>query len=210
MGARNRLFCGSGRHYNKMRGKAKVKTRGFDRTVGLWIAALMLFSQTGNAFGLEVGRGKTEKAPKEEASQITPEQLNAMKAEWEDVREQQIQMIRDKEEQLEKIKEELFEKSRAAERGPKTPAGGAAPEQKVVTATAARAGTSGVREDLSEERKEFELQKEAFVAERQKFFLEMNRQKEKLRELQNTLDAQAKKIQGDRARLKQEYPAAAR
>ena len=64
--------------------------------------------------------------------------------------------------------------------------------------------------DLSEEKKEWELQKAAFGAERQKFFQEMNRQKEKLVELQSSLDAQAKKIQEDRARFEQENPAAAR
>lgn len=41
--------------------------------------------------------------------------LDAMKAEWEQVREQQIQMIREKEEQLEKIKEDLFQKMKVME-----------------------------------------------------------------------------------------------
>lgn len=41
---------------------------------------------------------------------VSAEELEAMKTEWEKVREQQIQMIREKEEQLEKLKEEIFDK----------------------------------------------------------------------------------------------------
>ena len=44
--------------------------------------------------------------------------FEAMKTEWEQVREQQIQMIREKQEELEKLKEEIFAKMEA----PKSPA----------------------------------------------------------------------------------------
>ena len=230
--------------------------RKFGRVLGFGVVALLIFFPSSRVSGQETGRAATDTAPKnEEAPQVTLEQLNAMKSEWEEVREQQIQMIQEKEAQFEKLKEDLFKKVRAAEETPASAAKEAVPPAPPVNETvmkedgktqietlllqqkeqvlAAReqalaakesalmqrvvaaeniAGTPASRgpEDLSEAKKELERQKTALAAERQKFFQEMNRQKEKMLALQSSLDAQAKKIQEDLARFEREHPAAAR
>lgn len=232
-----------------------MKTRSLNRAVGFGIVAWLVFFPAASVSGQEKTSAATETASSKEVSQVTPEQLNAMKAEWEEVREQQIQMIREKEEQFEKLKEELFKKLKTTEDVPAAPVKGAvspassvdeavlkaaektqvetlllqqkeqvlsareqtlAARESALTQKAAaeesEAGPIASRapEDLSEEKKELELQKKAFAAERQKFFQEMSRQKEKLFALQSSLDAQAKKIQEDRAHSEQKDPAAAR
>ncbi len=230
--------------------------RNFNHVLGFGVVAFLIFFPSSRVSGQETGRAATEAVPnKEEAPQVTLEQLNAMKAEWEEVREQQIQMIQEKEAQFEKLKEDLFKKVRAAEDAPAAPAKEPVPleppvheavlkedgktqiealllqqkeqvlaarEQALAAKESAlmqravavenKAGTPASRgpEDLSEAKKELERQKTAFATERQKFFQEMNRQKEKMLALQSSLDAQAKKIQEDRARFEQEHPAAAR
>ena len=105
----------------------------------------------------------------------TKTELDKLKSEWEAVREQQIQMIREKEDQLEKLKEEIFSK------------------MKTLNAPVASGGS-----------REFEAQKTAFLAERQKFFVEMSRQKESLRQLQTALDEKAKQLEAERTRFEQE------
>jgi flagellar motility protein MotE (MotC chaperone) len=107
-------------------------------------------------------------------------ELDVLKEEWEVVREQQVQMIREKEDQLEKLKEEMFSK---------------------MTTPSEPAGSGGGAE--------FSAQKAAFQAERQKFFAEMNRQKESLRQLQTALDEKAKQLEADRDRFEQEKKTAA-
>ncbi|HNX69064.1 MAG TPA: hypothetical protein PLL75_04715 [Candidatus Omnitrophota bacterium] len=119
--------------------------------------------------------------------------FEALKKEWEEVREQQIRMIREKEEQLEKLKEELFAKMKAAESPAKEPilpvdnSGGA----------------------VLNDKKELGQQKAAFLEERQKFFTEMNRQKEKLRQDQAALDQKVKQLEEERARFEKEKQVAA-
>lgn len=118
-----------------------------------------------------------------EAEEPTPPktELDKLKVEWEAVREQQIQMIREKEDQLEKLKEEIFSKMKATN-PPAVPGGGA----------------------------EFEAPKAALQVERQKFFAEMSRQKENLRQLQAALDEKTKQLEAERARFEQEKKTAAR
>ncbi len=108
-------------------------------------------------------------------------ELDKLKTEWEAVREQQVQMIREKQDQLEKLKEEIFSKM-------KTLKGPAA----------------------SDESPGLEAQKKAFQAERRKFSAEVTRQKEKLRQLQASLDEKAKELEAERARFEQEKKTAAR
>lgn len=214
----------------------------FDRVPVLGILVLLLLLPLGRVWGLESGGTKAANAPKVQAAEITPEQFNAMKAEWEEVREGQIQMIREKEEQLEKLKEDLFQKLRAAEGAPQLPAvpvpgtsqaardkiqseafalqkkaeelaareKALASREAVLAQKAAAAAAVARPEDLTDAKQEFERQKRAFAAERQKFFQEMNRQKEKLRALQISLDAQAKKMQESCVHSGQEKPAAGR
>lgn len=110
-----------------------------------------------------------------------PSELDKLKKEWEEVREQQVQMIREKEDQLEKLKEEIFAKMKA-------------PSAPVVPA--AQPGT--------------EAERAALRTERQKFFSEMNRQKEKLRQLQASLDEKEKQLAAERERFEQEKKKAAR
>ena len=130
--------------------------------------------------GVAIGQETAETSKKAEEPAPKSE-LDNLKTEWEAVREQQVQMIREKEDQLEKLKEEIFSKMKALS-GP------------VVSD-----GTSG-----------FEAQKAALQAERQKFFAEMNRQKESLRQLQATLDEKAKQLEAERNRFEQEKKTAAR
>lgn len=118
---------------------------------------------------------------KEDEAPVSKSELDKLKMEWEAVREQQVQMIREKEDQLEKLKEALFSKM-------KTSGGPAA----------------------SNDPAEFEAQKAAFQAERQKFFAEMSRQKESLRQLQFSLDEKAKRLAAEQNRFEQEKKAAAR
>lgn len=108
-------------------------------------------------------------------------ELDKLKTEWEAVREQQVQMIREKQDQLEKLKEEIFSKMKA------------------LKGSAALDDSPGL-----------EAQKTAFQAERQNFSMEMNRQKENLRQLQASLDEKAQKLEAERARFEQEKKTAAR
>jgi len=108
-------------------------------------------------------------------------ELDRLKTEWEAVREQQVQMIREKEDQLEKLKEEIFSKM-------KTQDGPVASDDKA-------AG---------------DAQKAALQADRQKFFAEMSRQKESLRQLQSSLDEKAKQLEIDRDRFEREKKTVAR
>ncbi len=130
--------------------------------------------------GVVVGQETAE--PSKTAEQlVSKSELDKLKTEWEAVREQQVQMIREKEDQLEKLKEEIFLKM-------KNP---------VVSAAS---GSST----------ELEAQKASLQAERQKFFAEMSRQKESLRQLQASLDEKAKQLQAERDRFEQEKKTAVR
>ncbi len=154
------------------------------------MAVLFLFS-TGAAFGQEtVETSKKAEAP------VPKSELDNLKAEWEAVREQQVQMILEKEGQLEKLKEEIFAKIKAlnAPAAPQPVASGV-PEP-VLPGDLSGAGGQG-------NSAEFDAQKTAFKAERQKFFLEMGRQKESLRKLQAALDEKAKKLDTERERFEQ-------
>lgn len=187
---------------------------------------IMLLISGAALFAEEV---KTEPAQQEK-------DFEAVKAEWEAVREQQIQMIQEKEAQLEALKEELFAKRNLSQepREAQEPAA-FVPEadtvseklklessllQKREEALAEReqslarleaalgqkqealearerelsAKVSSVEPDaksqiaLAEDMNELDRQKAAFQMEREKFFREMNRQKENFRKLQSAID----------------------
>jgi PBP1b-binding outer membrane lipoprotein LpoB len=121
-----------------------------------------------------------EKSDKKEEAMVSRAELDRLKKEWEEVREQQIEMIRAKEDELEALKEQIFSKIK---------------------------GQIGAAEPMN--KAELEAQKKALQEDRQKFFSEMNRQKESLRQLQASLDEKAKKLEGERARFEQEKKAAA-
>lgn len=129
--------------------------------VALLLPAVFAFGQP------EVSKKTETSAPKSE--------LDNLKTEWEEVREQQIRMIREKEDQLEKLKEEIF--SRMKTQGGVAVSGGSS---------------------------EVEAPKAALKAERQKFFAEMDRQKESLRKLQAALDDKARQLEAERERFEQE------
>ncbi len=133
-------------------------------------------------FPAGVVTGQETAEPSKTAEQlVSKSELDKLKTEWEAVREQQVQMIREKEDQLEKLKEEIFSKM-------KNPA------------VSAASGSST----------ELEAPKASLQAERQKFFAEMSRQKESLRQLQASLDEKAKQLQAERDRFEQEKKTAVR
>ena len=123
----------------------------------------------------------TVKIPKKTEKTVPKSELDSLKAEWEAVREQQVRMILEKEDQLEKLKEEIFSKMKS-KGGPVVAAGGA----------------------------EFEAQKLDLQIERQKFFVEMSRQKESLRQLQTALDEKTKQLAAERERFEREKKMAVR
>lgn len=147
-----------------------MKIRKLKRGFWAWFLAALFFIPMTAVMAQD-----TAAAPAKAEESAPGSELDNLKAEWEAVREQQIQMIREKEDQLEKLKEEIFSKMRASAESPVTDEG------------------SGV-----------EAQKAALKAERQKFFAEMSRQKESLRQLQTALDEKAKQLEEERARFEQE------
>jgi len=155
----------------------------------LWILAVLFLFPAGAAIGQDAAETskKTETpAPKSE--------LDTLKAEWEEVREQQIRMIREKEDQLEKLKEEIFAKMKTVN----APAAASQPVSSNTSGPTVSAGDSGG-----------EATKSALQAERQKFFAEMSRQKESLRQLQSALDEKTKQLEAERDRFEQEKKTAA-
>ncbi len=120
-------------------------------------------------------------------------ELDKLKTEWEQVREQQIQMIREKEDQLEKLKEEVLAKMQTLNAAPTAEA------LPVDTKEAAPVMEPSSGEDP----------RAAFQAERQKFFKEMARQKESLRQQQAALDEKAKQLEAERRKFESEKTAAA-
>ncbi|MBU9888479.1 MAG: hypothetical protein KTQ49_01245 [Candidatus Omnitrophica bacterium] len=212
-----------------------MKTRNSFTGKVFWalVLGVGLFFSRVSAQDIDRSAGGT--AAEEGASGITAEQLNAMKAEWEAVREQQIRMIREKEDQLEALKEELFSKLQADKKGedPLSPVADklgdlSVPEQKPheeAGSLAVRGTTVAVKELVSVQgapmaavaneeaamsvttHEELERQKEAFAIARRKFFQEVNRQKERLFALQSSLDDQERRIREERERLEKEKPA---
>jgi flagellar motility protein MotE (MotC chaperone) len=180
-----------------------MKPRKFKEISFFWILAVLFLSPAGVATGqetAETSKKAEEPSPKSE--------LDNLKAEWEAVREQQVQMIREKEDQLEKLKEEIFSEMKALNAPvalqqdvsqPKVP-GMPGP---VLPVNKGGAGTLGSGPEV-------EAQRAALQAERQKFFAEMNRQKESLRQLQATLDEKAKQLEAERNRFEQEKKTAVR
>lgn len=174
-----------------------MKNRNFKKASLLWISAVLFLFPAGFVRGQEEAKtSKTTEVPgligaandpealetsREAEAPVSKSELDKLKMEWEAVREQQVQMIREKEDQLEKLKEEIFSRMRAS--------GGPA---------------------VSSGHSEFEAQKAAFQAEREKLFAEMNRQKESLRQLQFSLDEKAKQLAAERNRFEQEKKTAAR
>jgi septal ring factor EnvC (AmiA/AmiB activator) len=172
-------------HYNKMRSKAEVKRLNIKVFLCMAIFAVL------SLFPSPVVFADDDPAPLQEAAQTAPKsELDNLKAEWEAVREQQIQMIREKEDQLEKLKEEIFAKMK--------------------TLNAPAAPASVVPQPAPSNPAEFEAQKASLQAERQKFFAEMSRQKESLRKLQAALDEKTKQLEADRASFEQEKKTAVR
>lgn len=176
--------------------KAKVKRLRFIKSfLALLMVAFFLFP-AGSLFADD-----TEVVPEQSEQAAPKSELDNLKAEWEAVREQQIQMIREKEDQLEKLKEEIFAKMKASEipAAPQPASDAPVPVLPANTSGALPPGNSS----------ELEAQKAALQAERQKFFREMSRQKESLRQLQASLDEKAKQLEADRARFEQEKKTAA-
>ena len=178
-----------------MRGKAIVKRLKIKELflLGMLAGFLLLSSIAVWADDDPAGSGAEEPAPKAA--------LDKLKTECEAVREQQVQMILEKEDQLEKLKEEIFSKMKALnvpavpQPGASQPAAG--PFGPILPID--KRGAAGLG-NLSE----LEAQKAAFQDERQKFFVEMNRQKESLRQLQSTLDGKTRQLEAERARFEQE------
>lgn len=164
--------------YGGAKWEGTMKRRKFKKNLLVWIVAVLFFFPMVVATGQDTDTvsPKSKDAVSKKSEEPAPKsELDNLKAEWEAVREQQIQMIREKEDQLEKLKEEIFSKMKA-------PAGS------VVTTDSA----------------ELEAQKAAFQVERQKFFSEMSRQKENLRQLQSALDEKTKQLEAERDRFEQE------
>ena len=150
-----------------------------------------------------------EPAVSEKEGTVAPKtELDKLKGEWEAVREQQIQMIREKEDQLEKLKEEIFAKMKALNAPTVPQAAAVKPEVSEVTRPILPVGKEALT--VSDNRSEFEVQKAALQAERQKFFKEMSRQKESLRQLQVSLDEKAKQLKAERERFEQAKKSVAR
>jgi hypothetical protein len=150
--------------------------RKFKKLSFIWVVAALFLFPPGTAAAqaaVETSKKAGEPVPKSE--------LDKLKAEWEAVREQQVQMIREKQDQLEKLKEEIFSKIKTL----KVP-------------------------DSPSDSPDVEAQKAALQAERRKFASEMNRQKENLRQLQTVLDEKARQLAVERARFEEEKKTAAR
>jgi septal ring factor EnvC (AmiA/AmiB activator) len=148
------------------------------------ITGLFLFGMLAGFFLLPSVVVRAENAPAvSKAAEPAPPktELDKLRTEWEAVREQQVQMIRGKEDQLEKLKEEIFSKMKT-QSGPV----------------------------ISGDKAELEAQKAALQADRQKFFSEMSRQRESLRQLQAALDEKAKQLEAEQTRFEQEKKMAAR
>jgi hypothetical protein len=164
------------------------------------IGGILFLLASGTAFGQEAG-----KAPEKQEQAAPKTELDGLKAEWEAVREQQIQMIREKEDQLEKLKEEIFAKMKALNAPAASPSGVSQPVPSdapvLIPQESAAISANGF---------EFEAQKAAFQAERQKFFNEMNRQRESLRQLQASLDEKARQLAAERESFEQAKKAAVR
>lgn len=92
--------------------KAKVKRQYFNGIKNAVILSAVFFSQ------IFLGTVFAEEPPAGPAQQ--EKDFEALKEEWEQVREQQIQVLREKEEQLEKLKEELFVKMKTPPVSPET------------------------------------------------------------------------------------------
>jgi len=139
----------------------------------------------------EAGTSREKEASKSE--------LDKLKGEWEAVREQQIQMIREKEEQLEKLKEEVFAKMKSSEASVTPQSAASQPEVSGTSGPILPASKDGA--SVSMGRSELEGQKAALQEERRKFFKEMSRQKESLRQLQVSLDEKTKQLEVERERF---------
>lgn len=172
----------------------RLKINGFFLFGILTAAAFFASAAEANDSVGPAVEAKEEVAPKSE--------LDRLKEEWEEVREQQIQMIREKEEQLEKFKEELFTKMKTAN-SPETSNVG--PEKSATEeSTGPILPVDAVGVAAIGDHAEFEAQKAAFQAEREKFFREINRQKEGLRALQLSLDEKARQLAEERERFERQ------
>ena len=174
-----------------MRGKAIVKRL---KIKNLFFLVMLAFSflRPSAVIGADNAGTPIEK----EAPGSPKSELDKLKGEWEAVREQQIQMIREKEEQLEKLKDEIFAKMRSPEATVAPQPAASQPEASGTSGPVLPAVKGGAA--ISTERSEIEDQKVALQAERQKFFKEMSRQKESLRQLQASLDEKTKQLEADR------------
>jgi len=173
--------------------KGEMKRPGFEKLlIGGMLAGFFLFPSA--------AVWADDDPPVSETKEVAPKSdLDNLKAEWEAVREQQIRMIREKEDQLEKLKEEIFAKMKALN----------AP---VASQPMSSNATEAISQNLTTvpaNSAELEAQKKALQAERQKFFVEMNRQKESLLKLQASLDEKAKQLEAERERFEREKKTAA-
>jgi len=172
-------------------GKGEVKRLEWIKSPRLWILPLLVLLPLGQVSGQE-----SSGVPEKKEQPASKSELDNLKAEWEAVREQQIQMIREKEEQLEKLEEDIFLKRKAMNAPAAVPAAVAQP--------ALAATPVSVATPVPENSAELETQKAALRAERQKFFSEMARQRESLLKLQASLDAKGKQLEAERQKFELE------
>lgn len=171
--------------------KAKVKRLGFIKSLLSLVMTALFLLPAGVSFSDD-----SEAVPEKAVQEAPKSELDNLKAEWEAVREQQIQMIREKEDQLEKLKEEIFAKMKTLNVPAMSQPVVAQPEVVGAPEPALPSAAPG-------NSSEFEAQKASLQAERQKFFKEMSRQKESLRQLQSSLDEKAKQLQSEREQFEQ-------
>lgn len=163
---------------------------------------MFFFFPIGAVVGLE-----TTKASEKAGEPVPRSELDKLKTEWEAVREQQVQMILEKEGQLEKLKEEIFARMKALN-VPAAPQPGASQPAAGLSGPILpidNRGAAGLDNPSG-----LGAQKAAFQDERQKFFAEMSRQKESLRQLQSALDGKTKRLEAERTRFEQEKKTIAR
>jgi hypothetical protein len=182
--------------YHLQEDKAIVKRRNPGHLIFLWVVAMHVLSSAGGLFAEE------PQVPGIEQEKTVPtSELDLLKIEWEEVRDQQIRMIREKEDQLEKLKEEIFAKMKTLNAPGATGAVDAKSPVAVPSAAILPVDVSGAA--VLADRGEFEAQRKALQADREKFLSEIKQKETALLELQKKTDAQSKELEEERARFEQ-------
>ena len=177
------------------------------RIKNFWMVGVVVFVSLIPAPAVFADDDPPQASEKEAPPAVPQPELDKLKGEWEAVREQQIQMIREKQEQLEKLKEEIFSKMKSVNAPDASALAVSQPETTELSAPVLPAKNAPA--EVSGDSEELEAQKTALQAERQKFFAEMNRQKESLRKLQSALDEKTKQLEADRENFEKKKKAIA-